>query len=244
MPIPPEAVLFDMDGTLIDSEPIWFDTEIAILAEHGYTLGPEHWARVLGQPNEVAVRYLLDVSGISLTPEQLNARIEDAMARRLSQGIELIAGAKELFTELDAAGIPAALVTASSRRIVDASIGSIGAHRFQFTVSGDDVVHGKPHPEPYLTAARLLGVDPTRCAVIEDSPNGSRSGAAAGCRVLAIPHAAPIAAHPLITVAGSLADVSLATLRGLFVPADATRPGDVDPVDVDGSLDADGSVAA
>lgn len=242
MAIPPEAVLFDMDGTLIDSEPIWFDTEMAILAEYGYKLGREHWAKVLGQPNEVAVGYLLEVSAIPLTPKQLNERIEDAMAERLGRGVGLIAGARELFTELDAAGIPAALVTASSRRIVDASIGSIGAHRFAATVSGDDVVHGKPDPEPYLTAARLLGVDPTRCAVIEDSPNGSRSGAAAGCRVLAIPHAAAIAAHPLITIAGSLAGVSLTTLRALFVPADADADLPVDaevPVGATDATDAD-----
>ena len=81
MPTPPEAVLFDMDGTLIDSEPIWFDTEISILADYGYLLGREHWVNVLGKPNEVAVQYLLDVSGIPLTPEQLNNRIEDAMVR-------------------------------------------------------------------------------------------------------------------------------------------------------------------
>ena len=148
MPTPPEAVLFDMDGTLIDSEPIWFDTEVAILAEYGYVLGPEHWVNVLGQPNEIAVAYLLEVSGVPLTPEQLNDRIERAMAERLSRGIELVAGAKELFSELEAAGIPAALVTASSRRIVDACLGSLGADRFRLTVSGDDVVHGKPHPEP------------------------------------------------------------------------------------------------
>lgn len=232
-----------MDGTLIDSEPIWFDTEIAILAEYGFDLGREHWARVLGQPNEVAVGYLLEVSGIPLTPRQLNARIENAMAERMSQGIELVAGVKELFTELDAAGIPAALVTASSRRIVEACLGSIGAHRFRLIVSGDDVVHGKPHPEPYLTAARLLGADPTRCAVIEDSPNGSRSGAAAGCRVLAIPRAAPIATHPLITVADSLANVSLTTLRGLFASPGTDEPADppvIGPRETDEFLEANG----
>ncbi|MGH6656304.1 MAG: HAD family hydrolase [Actinocrinis sp.] len=216
MPTPPDAVLFDMDGTLIDSEPIWFETEIAILAEYGYELAREHWVNVLGQPNDVAVRYLLEVSGVPLSPQQLNRRIEDAMAERLGAGVELVAGAKELFTEIDAAGVPAALVTASSRRIVEASLGSIGADRFRLTVSGDDVLRGKPDPEPYLTAARRLGVDPARCVVIEDSPNGSRSGAAAGCRVVAIPHAAPIAPHPLITLAGSLAEVNLGFLRGLF----------------------------
>src|SRR5262249_18086821 len=148
------------------------------------------------QPNDVAVRYLLDVSGAPLTPKQLNERIELAMAERLGAGVELVAGAKELFAELEAAGIPAALVTASSRRIVEACLGSIGAAHFRLTVSGNDVVNGKPHPEPYLTAARLLGVDPAHCVVIEDSPNGSRSGAAAGCRVLAIPHGSSIDPHP------------------------------------------------
>jgi HAD superfamily hydrolase (TIGR01509 family) len=212
----PEAVLFDMDGTLIDSEPIWFETEVAILAEHGYDLGREHWIRVLGQPNEVAVAYLLEVSGIALTGDQLNERIESAMVRRLGRGIDLIPGAPELFAEIEAAGIPAALVSASSRRIVDACLGSIGAGHFGLTVSGDDVANGKPHPEPYLTAAGLLGVDPARCVVIEDSPTGAASGAAAGCRVVAIPHAAPIAAHPLITLAPTLKGVDLAALCALF----------------------------
>lgn len=216
LPTPPAAVLFDMDGTLIDSEPIWFDTEMSILADYGYLLGREHWVNVLGKPNEVAVQYLLDVSGIPLTAGQLNRRIEDAMVERLGAGVELIDGAKELFTELDAAGIPAALVTASSRRIVEASLSSIGADHFRFTVSGDDVVQGKPHPEPYLTAARLFGVDPARCAAIEDSPNGSRSAATAGCRVLVVPRGAPIDPHPLISVADSLAEVDLTRLRGLF----------------------------
>jgi HAD superfamily hydrolase (TIGR01509 family) len=209
-------VLIDMDGTLIDSEPVWFSTEVAILAEFGYELGREHWVHVLGQPNDVAVAYLLEVSGIPLTPQQLNVRIEDAMAERLGQGMDLIPGAKELLTELDAAGVPTALVSASSRRIIDAALASIGPDHFRFTISGDDVVQGKPNPEPYLKAARLLGVDPTRCAVIEDSPNGSASGAAAGCRVLAIPHAAVIPPHPLITQMDSLSVVSLETLRGLF----------------------------
>jgi HAD superfamily hydrolase (TIGR01509 family) len=216
LPTFPAAVLFDMDGTLIDSEPVWFETEVGILADHGYILGPEHWVHVLGQANEVAVEYLLRVSGIAMTGPELNHRIEEAMAARMSAGIELIAGAKELLTELHAAGIPTALVSASSRRIVDACLGSIGADHFVFTVSGDDVVNTKPHPEPYLNAARLLGVEPAHCVVIEDSPNGSTSGAAAGCRVVAVPHTAVIPPHPLITVAPALAEVNLAYLRGLM----------------------------
>lgn len=212
----PAAVLFDMDGTLIDSEPIWFATEVAILAEYGFDLGPEHTHQVLGKPNEIVVEYLLGVSGIPLTPEQLNQRIDVAMATRLDAGIELIPGAKELLTEIAAAGIPAALVSASSRRVVDACLGSIGAHNFKFTVSGDDVTQPKPHPEPYLKAAALLGVDPADCVVVEDSPSGTAAGAAAGCRVMSVPHGVPVAEHPLVTIATALDTVTLERLRGLF----------------------------
>lgn len=205
-----------MDGTLIDSEPVWFATEVGILAEYGFELGPEHALQVLGKPNEVVVDYLLAVSGIPLSPQQLNQRIDRAMAARLGAGIELIAGAKELLTEIAAAGIPAALVSASTRRVVDACLGSIGAHHFRHTVSGDDVVNPKPHPEPYLTAARLLGVDPADCAVIEDSPSGTAAAAAAGCRVMSVPHGVPVAEHRLVTIATSLDTVTLDRLRGLF----------------------------
>lgn len=215
--IPPDAVFFDMDGTLIDSEPLWFDTEVSIVAEYGFELGREHWVHVLGQPNEVAVAYLLRVSGVPLTPVELNRRIEAAMEETLGRGIELVPGAKQLLTDLNAAGLPLALVSASSRRIVDASLASIGADHFAFTLSGDDVTHGKPHPEPYLTAARRLGLAPERCVVVEDSPNGAASGAAAGCRVLAVPQQeALIEPHPLITVAGPLAEITLERLRALF----------------------------
>lgn len=217
MPIPPDAVFFDMDGTLIDSEPLWFETEVAIIAEYGFELGPEHWVNVLGRPNDVAVAYLLQVSGVPLTPVELNRRIEAAMEAALGRGIELVPGAKQLLNDLNAAGIPLALVSASSRRIIEACLASIGADHFAFTVSGDDVTHGKPHPEPYLTAAQRLGAAPERCVVVEDSPNGVTSGAAAGCRVIAVPQREGlIESHPLVTVVGSLAEVTLESLRALF----------------------------
>jgi HAD superfamily hydrolase (TIGR01509 family) len=121
-----------------------------------------------------------------------------------------------LLTALDAVGMPTALVSASSRRIVDAGLASIGPDHFRFTVSGDDVTLGKPDPEPYLKATRLLGVEPARCVVIEDSPNGTASGIAAGCQVVAIPHADVIPPHPRLTTMDSMAAVDLDTLRALF----------------------------
>lgn len=212
----PTAVLFDMDGTLIDSEPVWFDTEVRLLAEFGFELGPEHWGNVLGQPNEVSCKYLVEVSGIPLTWEELNEKIEAAMVEQLAQGFELLPGAKELLVELQTAGMPTALVSASSRQIVDACIGAIGADFFRHTVSGDDVARSKPDPEPYLLAARLLGVDPAECVVIEDSRIGITAGSAAGCRVLAVPHpTVEVPDLPRITQAASLDGVNLAYLSAL-----------------------------
>jgi HAD superfamily hydrolase (TIGR01509 family) len=212
----PTAVLFDMDGTLIDSEPVWFDTEVRLLAEFGFELGPEHWGHVLGQPNEVSCKYLVGVSGIPLTWQQLNEKIEAAMVEQLSEGFELLPGAKELLVELQAAGMPTALVSASSRQIVDACIGAIGAHFFRYTVSGDDVQRSKPDPQPYLLAAELLGVNPADCVVIEDSRIGITAGSAAGCRVLAVPSAAvEVPDVPRVTRAASLDGVNLAYLSTL-----------------------------
>lgn len=212
----PAAVLFDMDGTLIDSEPIWFETEAALLAGLGFELGPEHARYVLGQPNEVACKYLLEVSGLPLTWQELSGRIEAAMVPLLSEGVELLPGAKELLVELADAGVPAALVSASPRSIVDACLGGIGADYFRHTVSGDEVIRSKPDPEPYLRAARLLGVAPGECVVIEDSPTGTASGVAAGCRVLSVPHAATVITHhPRVTKVATLEGVDLEFLSAL-----------------------------
>jgi HAD superfamily hydrolase (TIGR01509 family) len=212
----PTAVLFDMDGTLIDSEPVWFETEVRLLAGYGFELGPEHWPHVLGQPSEISSRYLLGVSGVPLSWQELAERIESGVVARLSEGLELLPGAKELLVELQAAGVPAALVSASSRRIVDACIGAIGADFFRHTVSGDDVTRPKPDPQPYLRAAELLGVDPADCVVIEDSPVGTAAGAGAGCRVLAVPHeSVTVPDLPRVTKASSLEGVDLAYLSAL-----------------------------
>ena len=212
----PAAVLFDMDGTLIDSEPVWFETQAKVLADYGFDLGHEHWQGVLGQPIEASSRYLVGVSGIPLTWQELAEQVEVAMVGQLSQGVELLPGAKELLVELQDAGVPTALVSASSRRIVDACIGAIGADFFRHTVSGDDVARTKPDPQPYLLAAELLGVDPAECVVIEDSPIGTTAGAAAGCRVLSVPHATvELPDLPRVTKAASLDGVDLAYLSAL-----------------------------
>ena len=215
-PIPPAAVFFDMDGLLIDSEPTWFQAEQDMLAGYGYTLGPEHYPHVLGKPIEVSTAYLLELTGHPVSAAQFADGIETAMVERLRDGVPMMPGAKDLLVELETAGVPLALVSASSRRIVDACLPLIGRDHFRTTVSGDDVERSKPNPDPYLLAAERLGVDPALCAVLEDSPTGTAAGHAAGCRVVAVPHAAEVPARERVTIVDSLRRVNLAFLEGLF----------------------------
>jgi HAD superfamily hydrolase (TIGR01509 family) len=210
-----KAVLFDMDGTLVDTERNWFATETAVMADLGFTLTAQHAEYLLGSPMERAVAYLLAVSGLDVPPSELERRINAGMVAQLRDGVDLRPGAKRLLAELDDAGMPCALVTASQRVIVDAVLPSIGAHHFRFTVAGDEIARTKPHPDPYLTAARRLDAPPRACVVIEDSPTGIASGEAAGCVVLAVPSMTPIPAAAGRTVVRSLESVDLDFLRDL-----------------------------
>jgi HAD superfamily hydrolase (TIGR01509 family) len=205
-----------MDGLLIDSEPTWFQAEVDLVAQWGFELGMEHYPQVLGKPMAVSSAYLRQLSGGPLSQEEFEQGVEQAMVERLRHGVPLLPGAEELLNVLGVAGIPVALVSASSRRIVDASLPHIGPAHFRFTVSGDDVSRSKPHPEPYLRAASLLGVDPTHCVVLEDSPTGVAAAHAAGCQVIAVPHAVPVQERERVRVVSSLTQVSLAGLASLF----------------------------
>ncbi|MEU8135699.1 HAD family hydrolase [Streptodolium elevatio] len=210
-----QAVLCDMDGTLVDTERSWFATEVSVMADLGFHLGPEHAERLLGSPMDPAVAYLIGISGVDVAPEELERRINARMVEILRSGVDLRPGAKRLLAELDAAGVPLALVTASYRDIVDAVLPSLGAHHFSVTVAGDEVERPKPNPDPYLVAAAALGADPAQCVVLEDSPTGVASGEAAGCVVIAVPSMTDIPAGPHRTVLPSLEGIDLALLDGL-----------------------------
>ncbi|MGW0658880.1 HAD family hydrolase [Streptodolium elevatio] len=210
-----QAVLCDMDGTLVDTERSWFATEVSVMADLGFHLGPEHAERLLGSPMDPAVAYLIGISGVDVAPEELERRINARMVEILRSGVDLRPGAKRLLAELDAAGVPLALVTASYRDIVDAVLPSLGAHHFSVTVAGDEVERPKPNPDPYLVAAAALGADPAQCVVLEDSPTGVASGEAAGCVVIAVPSMTDIPVGPHRTVLPSLEGIDLALLDGL-----------------------------
>jgi HAD superfamily hydrolase (TIGR01509 family) len=213
---PPQAVLFDMDGLLVDSERLWLETETEVMAWLGGTWTPEHQHDLIGGSLERTVAYMLALSGPVAPPEEVGERLLDGMERRLKADVPLMPGAGALLDEVRAAGLPSALVSSTRRALMDLALEGLGRDRFTVTVAGDEVARNKPDPEPYVTAARMLGVDPRRCAALEDSPNGARSASDAGCRVIVIPSLLPVPDGPGRTFAGSLRDIDLAHLRALW----------------------------
>lgn len=194
----PDAVLFDMDGTLIDSEHIWLAAELVVMAELGGEWEMADQTACLGGPLERVVDRMIDKAGGGHDEEEVGTLLMSEVARLLDETpLAWRPGARSLLAEAREAGIPTALVSASWNRIIDAvahkMATDLGGIAFDTVVAGDDVEMGKPHPEPYLTAASALGVVPALCLALEDSPTGVRSAVAAGCRVVAIPHVAPIA---------------------------------------------------
>jgi HAD superfamily hydrolase (TIGR01509 family) len=170
--------MFDMDGLLVDSEPLWLEAETAVMARLGADWTPADQVQLLG-----GVTDLVRDHGVPVRP-----------------------GARELLAEVAAAGLPHALVTGSERRFMEVVLARTGL-RFDALVCANDVSVTKPDPEPYLLAAKLLGADPGRSIALEDSPNGVASAEAAGCRVIAVPSLVPIEPAPGRTVVRSLLDL-------------------------------------
>ncbi|GHH71173.1 hydrolase [Streptosporangium violaceochromogenes] len=210
-----DAVLFDMDGLLVDSEKIWFQVEAEVMRRLGGDWTPADQERLVGGSMASSVAYMLKVSGSDAAPGKVAAWMLEGMTGRLADGVEMMPGAAELLSAVRRAGLPTALVTSSARPIAEACLDGIGRHHFDHVVTGDDVTMTKPDPEPYRRAARLLGVAAARCVALEDSPNGVASATAAGCRVVAVPSVVPIPRAPGRLVVGSLREVDLAALRRL-----------------------------
>jgi len=196
-----------MDGTLVDTEPYWIEREHELVREHGNGAWTDDHAHALvGFDLRDSARYISLHGEVDLPVDDIVNLLLDGVIERVHRRTPWRPGARELLAELALAGIPCALVTMSWKRFTDAVVPSLPAGSFAAVVAGDDVTHGKPHPEPYLTAAARLGVDPRRCIAIEDSPTGVRSAVAAGCTTLAVPHVVDVpdvlGAHRLTTLAG------------------------------------------
>lgn len=196
-----------MDGTLVDTEPYWINAEHAIVEEAGGVWNDEYAHQLVGNDLMVSAQFIKDNSPVELEPVEI---IEELLVRVIAQVREHVPwrpGAVELLTALGEAGVPSALVTMSWRSLAEAVVTALPEGTFTAVVTGDEVEHGKPHPEPYLAAARTLGVEVRDCVAIEDSPTGVRSAVAAGVPTLAVPHVVPV---PL--TAGA---VQVPTLQGL-----------------------------
>nr|WP_276514262.1 HAD family phosphatase [Actinomadura citrea] len=207
--------MFDMDGLLIDSEHVWLEVESEVMAWLGGEWSPAHQERLVGGSLYLAVDYMLELTGADAPREEVGRRMLDGMVERLSACVPMMPGAKDLLAEVRAAGVTAALVSSSHRRLIEPVLDAVGREHFALSVAGDEVAQTKPHPEPYLTAAARLGADPARCVVLEDSPNGVAAAEAAGCVTVAVPGLLPIPPAPRRTVVASLREVNLERLRSL-----------------------------
>jgi beta-phosphoglucomutase-like phosphatase (HAD superfamily) len=214
----PAAVLWDMDGTLVDTEPYWIEEEHLLVAEHGGRWTDEDAHSLVGNDLMVSARYLRDVGGVALTPEQIIDRLLERVIARVRVHVPWRPGARELLSELRDLAVPCALVTMSYQNLAQAVVTTLPAGSFRTVVAGDDVENGKPHAEPYLTAAERLGVLPQECVAIEDSLTGVASAEAAKVPVLAVEHLVPVPPGPGRTVTASLTGWSAKRLSGLLTP--------------------------
>ena len=192
------AALWDFDGTLVDTEPLWVDAEFDLIASLGGTWSVEHADQLIGNSLLDSGSYILNAIGRhDLSPawvvDELMIRVIGALD---SRPIPWRPGALELLESFRASGVPCALVSASYRVMLDAALSQLPVDTFPVSVAGDEVRQGKPHPEPYETAAAALGVDTRDCVVFEDSITGARSGNAAGALVIAVPSRVPIPPAP------------------------------------------------
>ena len=209
-----QAVLLDMDGTLVDTEGFWWEVEV--FAALGHTLDDSWRHVVVGGPMTRSAGFLIEATGADIALAELSVLLNAGFEDRIGRALPLMPGAARLLAELAEYEIPTALVSASHRRIIDRVLTALGPQHFALTVAGDEVARTKPYPDPYLLAAAGLGVDPARCAVVEDTATGVAAAEAAGCLVVAVPSVAPIAPAVRRTVVTSLEGVDLAFLRGLM----------------------------
>lgn len=222
-PNSPAAVLFDMDGTLVDSEKLWTIALDDYAAHRGGELTAATREAMVGSNMTRSMRMLLTDVGAPATEADIDAAaswVAERMTELFAGGLPWRPGAPEALRRSRALGVPVALVTSTIRSLTEMALETLGRDSFDLTVCGDEVDgRNKPDPEPYLKAARLLGVDPAACVAIEDSPTGVASAEAAGCLVIAIPCEVPLLPGPHRVLRDSLTDVDFDALGELFTRA-------------------------
>lgn len=209
------AVLWDMDGTLVDTEPQWMAAQKGLARAHGADWTDADARATVGKPMTVSAAALRR-RGIDLPVDTIVDLLVDQVVDAITPTVPWLPGAERLLAELSAAGIACALVTMAYRPVAHRVAAAAPGQVFGAVVAGNDVDRGKPHPDPYLQAAAALGVDPHDCVAIEDSLNGTLSAEAAGLPVLVVPGIVPVPAAPGRHFTSSLTEVTTATLRDLL----------------------------
>ena len=214
-----KAVLFDMDGTLVDSEKLWDVAIQRLYARFGGVLTPEVRQSTVGGSAEGVMRIVYTDLGMELDPVHMAATadwLHEITGDLFDAGLPWCDGARELLDELAAAEVPMALVTNTRRALTERALNSIGRHYFTASVCGDEVPRGKPAPDPYRHAAALLGLDPIDCLAVEDSVTGAASAEGAGCSVLVVPNDVEVPGGPRRRHVPSLAGMDLGGLRRVY----------------------------
>jgi hypothetical protein len=210
-----EAVFFDMDGLMVDSEPEWFLSEIEVTKPFGYTWLEFDQIACLGGPLSKVGQYMFDRCGQQNSPEYFTQTLIDTQVARMRGNTPTMPGAVKLVRELQSHGVKTALVSASPRNIVDAVLDNLGHDLFPFSISSDDVVKTKPDPEAYLKAADMSGTNISNCLVFEDSITGMSAAMASGAYLVAVPHFVSIEESARVRVIKSLEHLSFAKLTDL-----------------------------
>ena len=214
-----KAVLFDMDGTLVDSEKLWDIAMQELYARHGAVMSPQVRDSTVGGSAESVIRIVYADLDLAPDPQDMAATadwLHEITAELFDAGLPWCPGARELLDELAQASIPMALVTNTRRSLTERALNSIGRHYFVASVCGDEVAHGKPAPDAYRQAAALLGLDPAHCLAIEDSVTGAASAEGAGCPVLVVPNDVEVPASPRRRHVSSLVDIGIPRLRQIY----------------------------
>jgi HAD superfamily hydrolase (TIGR01509 family) len=222
-PTGPAAVLFDMDGTLTDSEKLWSIALDDYAAHRGGVLSVPTREAMVGSNMRGSMRMLLDDLGLPAGPgavDEAAVWVEGRTSELFRDGLPWRPGAQETLRAVRATGMPTALVTSTVRSLTEIALETLGRDSFDVTVCGDEVDgRNKPDPEPYLRACRLLGVRPEQCVAIEDSPSGVASAVASGCTVLAVPCEVPLEPGERRVLRDSLEGLDVGTLGALLTDA-------------------------
>ena len=212
----PAAVLWDMDGTLVDSEEYWLSSEQNLAQEFNGSWNARDGLDLIGMSLYESSKVMKSKMGLELEPNEIIERLTNDVVAQLNRSIPWRPGAKELLRELKKRGVKTALVTMSMKRMAESVANKIPFKAFDVIVAGDMVSQGKPHPEPYLLAAQMLGVKPEDCVAFEDSDPGLRSAEAAGTKAIGITNIVPLPELPGRIIWPTLEGVTLKDLRKLF----------------------------